>query len=93
VLGGPFRAAGLDINRFRSDSHPRRMPPVYADERAAWDGPDLDQPADLLRVEAAACRGQPVHFFLGPADEPDRYGSCLGGGPRPRLVHLPDLRG
>src|SRR5205823_1678632 len=53
---------------------PRRTPPVYADQRAAWDGPDPDHPADQLRVEAAACRGRPVYFTLGPVREPDRLG-------------------
>src|SRR5439155_17328438 len=35
-----FRAAGLDLTRFRGDESLRRTPPVYADRRAAWDGPD-----------------------------------------------------
>jgi hypothetical protein len=69
-----FEAAGLDIRRFRADANPRRTPPVYADRRAAWDGPDPDHPADRLRVEAATCRGRPVYFSLGPAGEPDRFG-------------------
>ena len=69
-----FEAAGLDISRFRTDAHPGRTPPVYADRRAAWDGPDPDHLAGRLRVEAATCRGRPVYFSLGPAGEPDRFG-------------------
>ena len=35
-------------------------------------------------MEAAACRGRPVYFSLGPAGEPDRFGrppNQLPGGP------------
>ena len=67
----------------------RRPPPADAApftriERAAWDGPDPDHPADRLRVEAATCRGRPVYFSLGPAAEPDRFGRPpdeIPGGP------------
>jgi serine/threonine-protein kinase len=57
---------------------------VFADARAAWDGPDPDRPADVLRIEAAAVRGRPVYFYRGPADEPDRFGR-----PTPRHTRTP----
>jgi serine/threonine-protein kinase len=67
-----LRAAGLDLTGFRGDDAPRRTPPVYADRRAAWNGPDPDNPGADLHVEAAAFQGRPVYFYRGPADGPDR---------------------
>ena len=41
---------------------PQWRPPVYADERAAWEGPVPEVPGGTLRVEAAAAGGRPVFF-------------------------------
>jgi serine/threonine-protein kinase len=67
-----FRAAGLDIYRFHP-VEPRWTPSVYADSRAAWEGPHPERPDLTMRVEAAAYRGRAVAFrWLGPWSEPDR---------------------
>jgi Protein kinase domain len=67
-----FRAAGLDMSLF----HPvesRWTPPVFADGRAAWEGPHPERPGVTMRVEAAAFRGRPVSFqWLGPWSRPVR---------------------
>ena len=48
-------------------------PSVYADTRAAWEGPHPERPGLTMRVEAAAYRGRPVSFrWLGPWSRPDR---------------------
>jgi serine/threonine-protein kinase len=56
-----FEEAGLSLADFRQ-AEPRQVPPVYADERAAWDGFTPGKPSLPLRVEAAAYRGRVVHF-------------------------------
>ena len=67
-----FRAAGLDMNRF-SPVESGWTPSVYADARAAWQGPHPERPGVTMRVEAAAFRGRPVSFrWLGPWSTPDR---------------------
>jgi serine/threonine-protein kinase len=43
---------------------PRGAPPVYADERAAWEGSFSDATGDTVRVEAAAYQGKPVYFSV-----------------------------
>jgi predicted Ser/Thr protein kinase len=59
---GPlFEAAGLQMSTF-SPVPPKWRPPVYADERAAWEGPLPEVPGGVLRVEAAAALGRPVFF-------------------------------
>jgi hypothetical protein len=59
---GPlFEAAGLQMNAF-TPVPPKWRPPVYADERAAWEGPLPEVPGGILRVEAAAAGGRPVFF-------------------------------
>lgn len=65
-----FGAAGLDMTRFRVALDPRHTPPVYADSRQAWDGPDST--GSPVRVEAAAFQGRPVYFYSGPVDRADR---------------------
>src|SRR5262249_47151735 len=61
-----FEAAGLSMAAF-TPAAPGLLPPVYADERLAWEGklPELvDQP---VRVEVGAVRGRPVFFTItGP---------------------------
>jgi len=72
-----FRAADLAIEDFAPDA-PTRIPPVYCDSRAAWEGCYPGDPETPLRVEAAAYRGQPVFFRL--------HGPWSGqGGTRPSL--------
>ena len=41
-----------------------RIPFVYADALAAWDGVYPDRPDIPIRVEAAAARGRPVYFGI-----------------------------
>jgi hypothetical protein len=61
-----FAASGLPADRF-TPVEPRIVPPVYADERRAWEGPLPDRPEYSIRVEAAAAAGRPVYFGLaGP---------------------------
>jgi serine/threonine-protein kinase len=44
---------------------------MYADERAAWEGPHQDHPDINVRIEAAAFKGRPVHFnIIFPWDKP-----------------------
>ena len=67
-----FRAAGLDLARF-SPVEPQWTPSVYADTRAAWEGPHPERPGLTMRIEAAANRGHPVSFrWLGPWSRPVR---------------------
>jgi serine/threonine-protein kinase len=67
-----FDEAGLDIENFKAVT-PRRLPLVYADTRAAWEGVFPTQPQIPLHVEAAAYRGQPVYFeVLGEWSKPQR---------------------
>jgi hypothetical protein len=75
--GALFRAAGLERQRFE-EAPPEWAPPVYGDERAAWVGVYPERPEIALRVEAAACRGRPVFFHLGPGGRPaDLSGTAL----------------
>lgn len=61
-----FVEAGLNIADFRTAA-PLWRPPVYGDQRFAW---EPSEPADRLipqRVEAAAVAGKPVYFeVIGP---------------------------
>lgn len=58
-----FTLAGLDMPAFR-EVPPAWVPPVFADERKAWEGPAGDA---TIRVEAAAVAGRPVSFVMaGP---------------------------
>lgn len=61
-----FDLAGLDLATFRS-VEPQWVPPTFADERRAWEGPLPEHPGQTFRVEAAAMSGRPVSFVLtGP---------------------------
>jgi serine/threonine-protein kinase len=61
-----FDLAGLPMASF-TPSSPRFVPPVYADERRAWEGRLPELPDHTLRVEAAAYDGKPVQFVVtGP---------------------------
>lgn len=56
-----FRAAGLDMSKF-VPVEPKRVPPVYADTRAAWVGEYPDNPSEPVQVEIASHDGRIVAF-------------------------------
>ncbi len=58
-----FAAAGLQFDKF-APVKSQLLPPYYADERRAWEGPLPDRPDLTVRIEAAAANGQPVYFAL-----------------------------
>jgi protein kinase-like protein len=73
-----FLEAGLSIARF-SPAQPRWIPPIFADERAAWDGTYPDRPDVPIRIEAAAARGKPVYFEIAaPWTRPRNEGTVPG---------------
>ena len=64
-----FRAAGVDPATL-SPVPPVRMPPDYADTRAAWEGPYPARPEWTMRIEAASYRAQPIWFVVaGPWEQ------------------------
>ena len=67
-----FTEAGLDIRNYK-DSVSNWTPPVFADERTAWEGSHVDHPEIPVRIEAAAYHGKPVYFqVIAPWDRPTR---------------------
>ena len=67
-----FTEAGLDIRNYK-DSVSSWTPPVFADERTAWEGSHVDHPDVPVRIEAAAYHGKPVYFqVIAPWDRPTR---------------------
>ena len=67
-----FAAAGLDQTKF-TPTESKWVPLLYADERAAWEGPHVDHPEIPVRIEAAAFRNRPVNFeVIFPWDRPLR---------------------
>ncbi|HYY94634.1 MAG TPA: serine/threonine-protein kinase [Pyrinomonadaceae bacterium] len=75
-----FAEAKLNLAEFRPVA-PRRTPPDYADERAAWEGTWPDEPSLPVRVEAASFRGRPIFFeVVFPWDGPARQGEVQPGG-------------
>lgn len=67
-----FAAAGLDSARF-TQTESKWVPLMYADERAAWEGPHVDHPEIPVRIEAASFKGRPVYFaIVFPWDSPLR---------------------
>jgi serine/threonine-protein kinase len=76
-----FRRAGLDLATFEPVDT-KWIPRVPFDRRAAWEGPDPEHPAEMLRVEAASFEGRPVGFRVdGPwrKEEAAPAGSGLQG--------------
>jgi serine/threonine-protein kinase len=70
-----FAAAGLPIDAFKP-APSRVIPPVYADERRAWEGSLPEAAGHVIRVEAAAAAGKPVFFALaGPWSRSARLGA------------------
>ena len=73
-----FAEAGLSIARF-TPAQPRWIPPIFADERAAWEGTYPDRPDVPIRIEAAAARGKPVYFeIVAPWTRPRNEGTVPG---------------
>jgi len=73
-----FVEAGLSMARFRP-APPRWVPPIFADERAAWEGTYPDRPDVPIRIEAAAARGKPVYFEIAaPWTRPRNEGPVPG---------------
>src|SRR5262245_14134236 len=73
-----FAEAGLSIARF-SPAQPRWIPPIFADERSAWEGTYPDRPDVPIRIEAAAARGKPVYFEItAPWTRPRNEGAVPG---------------
>lgn len=67
-----FTAAGLDQANY-SQTEPKWTPSMYADQRAAWEGPHVDHPEVNVRIEAASYKQRPVHFaIIFPWDVPLR---------------------
>ena len=58
-----FTEAGLEVAKF-APLQPAWTPPVFADRRAAWEGPCPGRREFRVRVEAAAYHGSPVHFQI-----------------------------
>lgn len=67
-----FTAAGLKSQNFHQVPS-KWIPPSYATERIAWEGPHVDHPHITVRIEAAALDSKPVHFtIIFPWDKPLR---------------------
>ncbi len=84
-----FAAAGLDSTRY-TQSESKWVPLLYADERAAWEGPHVDHPEIPVRIEAAAFKNQPVHFaIIFPWDRPMRQEEqSISSGERVAIILL-----
>jgi protein kinase-like protein len=75
-----FAAAGLPLDQYLV-TEPAWIPPVYADQRAAWQGPHVDHPDIPIRIEAASFKGQVVHFeVIFPWDIPLRQEEQTAAG-------------
>ncbi len=67
-----FAAAGLASQNFKQVPS-NWIPPSYATERIAWEGPHMDHPEIQIRIEAAAFKSKPAHFtVIFPWDKPLR---------------------
>ena len=73
-----FGAAGLDPAVFAA-VEPQRIPPMYVDLTAAWEGVYPESPDERIRVEAAAVEGRPVAFRVVELNWP---GAAVFGVPR-----------
>ena len=65
-------AAGFTEGSLRESKEFRRVPPVFADTRLAWDGAHPAAAESPVHVEAAFYRGKPVYFHVGAPEQPDR---------------------
>ncbi len=83
-----FSAAELDPAQFKI-TEPTRVPPMYADERVAWEGFHPDHSQIPLRIEAAALHNRPVSFnVLFPWDRPESEEQQLTWGQRAAAIIL-----
>jgi serine/threonine-protein kinase len=57
-----FDASGLDMTAFKA-SEPQWAPPVFAQSRVAWTGPQPGVAGTEMRIEAASYGGKPVYFY------------------------------
>jgi serine/threonine-protein kinase len=58
-------AAQIDLSKEEiREVEPTGSPPVYADERRAWEGMFADARGESVHIEAAAFRGKPVYFAI-----------------------------
>jgi hypothetical protein len=75
-----FAAAGLPMEKYLV-TQPTWVPSMYADQRAAWEGPHVDHPEIPVRIEAASFKGQVVHFqVIFPWDRPLRQEEQTSSG-------------
>ncbi|HZH35153.1 MAG TPA: serine/threonine-protein kinase, partial [Pyrinomonadaceae bacterium] len=58
-----FAEAGLNISNY-NEIESQWTPPVFADERKAWEGRHVDHAEIPVRIEAAAFHGKPVYFKI-----------------------------
>ena len=78
-IGHPPSRKLVCRSRGSRPSQPRWIPPIFADERAAWEGTYPDRPDLPIRIEAAAARGNPVYFEIAaPWTRPRNEGSGTG---------------
>jgi serine/threonine-protein kinase len=75
--GVVLSAAGFDGVALEP-TPPRRVPPTFADQRAAWSAVHPDRPDLPVHLEAAALRGRVVYFHAGLDDGPDRLAADAG---------------
>lgn len=67
-----FELAGLAVDDFTPVT-PRWTPRIYAEGRAAWEGPMPAAPDQKIRIEAASYRNRPVSFqVIWPWTRPTR---------------------
>jgi predicted Ser/Thr protein kinase len=75
-----FAEAGLDISNYK-EIESQWTPPVFADERRAWEGKQIDHAEIPVRIEAAAFHGQPVYFnVVSPWEKPWRQTERASAG-------------
>ena len=75
-----FAAAGLPLDKYLV-TEPKWIPSMFADQRAAWEGPHVDHPEVPVRIEAASFKGQVVHFeVIFPWDKPLRQEEQTSAG-------------
>jgi serine/threonine-protein kinase len=60
-----FSLAGLELSKFK-ESTSQWTPPVYADNRLAWEGYYSEHSDFPIRIEAASYRGNPVYLRIIP---------------------------
>jgi serine/threonine-protein kinase len=58
-----LKASGMDAGHFREVA-PSRIPSVFTDQRAAWEGSFDDAREERVHVEAGMLRGKPAYFAI-----------------------------